>query len=372
MSYSYKLVGQDNSEGGEGRTSNPLVLDDTHSVSYINERDPFPMLRNFWLTVLYLLILIANEVLVLVDKSMLNFPTDIDALIQAGILFFISLTYLIHRYYHRRARMRGYLRRYVEATRWVRAGLLVDANTACFICVANKVISKDSADSAGFDEAISVFVSIQNLILFYIYGNHALVCWRHNRGTALPDAVTDQTLPTSLSNTLLPVTPTHSSVSKKEIMNKQAVLIQGLEAQVRSLGQELVRQKGRQEGGRVNPRVLKAREDEVRALSIEKDVLRRDLNKARDEVEDLSKMKAIMMKENEEHASTISRQKKQIRLLQKEKSQLKILNEVHKETNANARKAIESLAAGQATTPLLTPAGSFGHAPVSPHSAPSF
>lgn len=346
----YNLLSGNN----EQRSSAP-VYDDNFSVScHASQRTPFPVLRNVWLTVLYLLLLTANEIMIVLDQEVYaslsnNFRYIV---VQAGLLFFISLTYVIHRHDHRRARMGGYLSLYVKATRWIRAGLLIDGNAACLICVA--AVNIDST-ADGFEEAMILFVTIQNVILFWIYANHAVICFKHNRAQALPDALNENVLP-RLSASFLPSGPNRST--QQELLKKQAHLIQGLEAQVKSLGEELVRAKGNSARGRssqMNSELFQQKEV-IRSLTIERDVLRRDLQKAKDEAEDLTRMEAMMMKENEESASLVVRQKKQMRVLQKEKSQLQILVEVHKETNANARKAIESLAAGTvAGLPSLSP-----------------
>lgn len=82
---------------------------------------------------------------------------------------------------------------------------------------------------------------------------------------------------------------------------------------------------------------------ELQALRAERDRLREEVNKINDEFAKFTESTNIIRKEYEEQLDLIGKQKKKLRQLERDNSQLSVLVEVHKETNANAQKTIKSI-----------------------------
>lgn len=82
---------------------------------------------------------------------------------------------------------------------------------------------------------------------------------------------------------------------------------------------------------------------EYQVLRAERDRLRAEVNQINDEFAKFTASTNALRKEHENQFDVITKQKKKLRQLERDNTQLKVLNEVHKEANANAQKTIQSM-----------------------------
>merc|ERR1719273_146662 len=82
---------------------------------------------------------------------------------------------------------------------------------------------------------------------------------------------------------------------------------------------------------------------EYQSLRAERDRLREEVNKINDEFAKFTSSTNALRKEHDKQFDVITKQKKKLRQLERDNTQLKVLNEVHKEANANAQKTIQSM-----------------------------
>jgi DNA repair exonuclease SbcCD ATPase subunit len=193
---------------------------------------------------------------------------------------------------------------------------------------------------------MEVLISIENVVLGVLAVIYIMLCYSHNKRKALPDAALSESLPGLAGGSV--------SMDSSELLQKQAVMIQHLESQVRALGEELLRQRQATSKLQAQPSVRKSRNDDVdmllvakdqelRSLKSERDLLRRDVQKSAEDMEATKQLVERLKKENAETIEQLSVQKKKFRQLTKDFTEQQIQLEVHKETNASAQKVIESL-----------------------------
>jgi len=193
---------------------------------------------------------------------------------------------------------------------------------------------------------MEILISCENVVLGTIAIVYLMLCYSHNKNQPLPDAALSESLPGLNGN---PVT-----MDSSELLKKQAVMIQHLEAQVRALGEELLRQRQATSKLQAQPSIRKSRADDVdmllvskeqelRSLKSERDLLRRDVQKSAEDMEAMKQLVERLKKENVETTQQLSVQKQKFRQLTKDFSEQQIQLEVHKEKVASAQKVIDSL-----------------------------
>lgn len=303
----------------------------------------FSKIRTLPVALLHVLILIAYEVEIFSDVFSDTRYRFI--LMQAILMAILVVSHIIFRYEHARVRYQGYLELYIKANNITRISFFWGANMTV---LQSLIFVFHTNQDAYFNQTtvMEVIISIENMVLGVLAVMYIMLCYNHNTEKPSPDAALSESLPGSTNGNM--------SMDSSELLKKQAVMIQHLEEQVRALGEELLRQRQTTSKLQAQPALRSSRADDVemllvskdqelRLLKSERDILRRDVQKSAEDMEALKQAVERLKKENAETNEQLSTQKKKFRQLTKDFTEAQIQLEVHKETNASAQKVIESL-----------------------------
>jgi predicted nucleic acid-binding Zn-ribbon protein len=90
---------------------------------------------------------------------------------------------------------------------------------------------------------------------------------------------------------------------------------------------------------------IASKDSEIRALTLERDRALRDLSRLRDELSDALGRLSTLRDERENERTVLRAHEKSLRALEKENAQLKVMVDVHRDTNSEMHAFIETLAA---------------------------
>lgn len=268
-------------------------------------------------------------------------------LVQAILMAILVLSHMIFRYEHARIRYQGYLELYIKANNITRISFFWGANMTVLQSIIY-IFHTDQTVYFNQTAVMEVLISVENVVLGVLAVIYIMLCYSHNKEQPLPDAALSESLPGNDKSGKKSV-----SMDSSELLKKQAVMIQHLEAQVRALGEELLRQKQTTSKMQTQPlrssraddvdMLLVSKDQELRSLKSERDLLRRDVQKSAEDMDALKQLVERLKKENMETNEQLTIQKKKFRQLTKDFTEQQIQLEVHKETNASAQKVIDSL-----------------------------
>lgn len=333
---------------GSSSIQDPMLEADPYEV------DPyyatvFPRARTIPVSVLRIILLMLNQIQAMFDWYPLRIRC---VLFQTCLLLTLSASYLLLRAEHARIRQRGYVRFYVEASGCARLSLLLAAHATCLVCVVYAFVDVLTYDGA--ENTLLGLMSFEHLLLLACEIVYTRICWRHNLARAHPDAE---------ASAVSMRTPVGEPPQQPPgtLVGKQVVMVQQLESEITALNEKLAKARTKDTKGaeeqKQNPQVeeleasLAAKEGQVRDMTLEIDTLRRELQMSCDEFEQFQHTSEMLQQQNKQQLDTITQNKRKLRQLTKDNKNLSLLVEVHKETNANAQKVIESLSG--------TPAGQF-------------
>lgn len=335
------------------------------SVAIKNENEWFTSVRTTPLAALMLCVVVFNEIQIN-ESSWLN---DRWRFVLVPILMFavLALVYLILRAESRRMRNCGYLSFYKRLARvsivpFTIAAIFSSVSAVLFTFLDEQQRYLDMSKST----LLQVIISCEDGLLMLVLCFYMWLTVRHNVAKPMPDAhqvATDQQpLVLSLNNKSAGSMSSSSSIDKPEhLIRKQAALIGYLEAQTKALSKELLRLKQQSEfdsqaahgmayghRDRDQAHLLRAKDQELRTMSAEFDLLQDKLHKAQTELKAKSHSIRALRASAKSAASETASVCDKYDHLQKEHEHLVLLVDVEREANSEAQKLIDRLSSQQA------------------------
>jgi len=288
--------------------------------------------------------------------------------------FFLMLwvSYFLIHAEHKRMQRLGYVTFYHSSNYLNRLGFFSACVSTTTIVVIFVFLPQDfSLGNMSAADILSFLVTMTCAFLVMVYGRYVYECVQHNSQQELPDAHRFNELPEALSTPLMPPAGAyaHKKESKEDLMTKQAQMIVHLEDKIKRLGRELARVKDQQEVGSLvrpgssldnnnnnNPlphsvgsygrhndldHLMADKEQECRALRVERDKARLELKKMHEDFEEYRRMNDIVRSDQSDTLTQIDSYKETVAKQAEEISRLLLLNEVQKESLAACQRTIE-------------------------------
>jgi len=266
--------------------------------------------------------------------------------VQGCFLLVLTCTYLLLRAEHKRIRQSGFLRFYIKANKYIRTVYFIVSVSLSFLCVIYLFYPNNSAIERS--TLMDVLVTLEMLCVLVLLILYIQMCWQFNKTRSLPDAHQWQQsqgiVNYSIQDSLL-----SGPRGARSVVHKQALMIRHLDKQLRILSDELQKLKAQSKFSSITNRrsefdfLLSAKDQEIRSLKVDRDRLRQECKQTAIDLDSLAAAHNMIQKEHEECIKELERIKNQMRSVEKEKAQLQILVEVHKETNTEMQKMLDSL-----------------------------
>jgi len=264
-------------------------------------------------------------------------------LVPGVFLAVLASSYALARLEHRRLRSLGYLRFYIQANKYIRVVFFVVTLANSVICV---IFTFYPDDWPVHDSILILFLTIEMGISLVYVGLYVKLIWIFNKNRTLPDAHAWQQSQGLPEHELAGGARVHAT--GRDIVQKQALMIRHLEKQLRTVNEELQKLKHQTKYGHMARRsdfdsLLNAKDNEIRTLKVERDRLNQYQKQLITDLEELRKTHALVQNEQLGSVAELENAKGTLRKVEKERTQLHLVVEVHEETNREMRREIDHL-----------------------------
>jgi len=268
-------------------------------------------------------------------------------------LVILTCSYVILRYEHKRIRESGFLRFYIKANKYIRTIYFIVTLSLSILCTV--FLFYPDSDALNRAVLMDVLLTLEMLICLVLSLLYIQLCWQFNKARPLPDAHQWQQSSGIVQGTalgglsLIDSTTLQGTRGARDVVQKQALMLRHLDKQLRTVSEELQRTKASSKFSNMTNRrsdfdnLLNIKDQEIRALKVERDRLRQEQKQTATDLESLASSHNLTQKEHEQCVKELDKAKNQIRTLEKDKAQLQILVEVHKETNKDMQKMLDTL-----------------------------